>query len=103
MTSNAPVLEGDTLRAAIRAVMDRNLDLDEHDVFIFGSEADRSPSPRSDIDVGVLGPHPVSNVVMRQIREELEGLRTLRVFNVVDLGKTDDSFRDVAFQNAERL
>jgi len=83
--------------------MDRCLDLERFEVFIFGSEADGSSNPRSDIDVGVMGPRPVPNRVMRQIRDELETLRTLRVFDVVDLTKTDDSFRAVVFENAERL
>lgn len=80
-----PVLAGEALRAAIRRS---------------GTGIARG---RSDIDVGILGPRPVPGTVLQQIRDELERLRTLRVFDVVDFSGLDESFRTEALKHAERL
>ena len=98
-----PVLRGDSLRRAIRETIARFVDLKLYEVFIFGSEARADRSDRSDIDIGILGPQPIPGFVMEQIRAELERLRTLRAFDVVDFTKVDESFKSVALQNVERL
>ena len=79
------------------------LDSGRYQVFIFGSEAGSTGTSRSDIDVGILGPAPLPGATMERIRSELEKLRTLRVFDVVDFARVDKSFQDVAMQNVERL
>ena len=101
--SRSPALHGESLRRAIRETMARFVDLNSHEIFIFGSEARSDRDDRSDIDVGILGPHPIPGFVMERIREELERLRTLRTFDVVDFAKVDESFKAVALQNVERL
>ena len=101
--SRNPALRGESLRRAIRETISKFLDLDSHQIFIFGSEAQTDRNDRSDIDVGILGPHPVPGSVMQRIREELERLRTLRAFDVVDFARADESFKAVALQNVERL
>ena len=98
-----PVLEGVALRRAVHQVMEEFLDLDRYDVFIFGSEADGSGTARSDIDLGVLGPEPIPNAVIERIRERLEGLRTLRMFDVVDFCRVDESFKTEALKHVQRL
>ena len=98
-----PALEGAELRRAIKAVMEKFLDLDHYEIFIFGSEATGAGSSRSDIDVGVLGPQAVSNVMIQKIRAELESLRTLRPFDLVDFNRADESFKTAALQHVERL
>ncbi len=103
MSVTKPVLEGVALRRAIRQVMEEFLDLDRYDVFIFGSETAGLGTARSDIDVGVLGPEPVPNAVIQRIRERLEGLRTLRIFDLVDFSRADESFKAEALKHVERL
>ena len=56
-----------------------------HRVVLFGSRATGCASPRSDWDVGVIGPGPVDGAVLERMREALEALPTLRTFDVVDL------------------
>lgn len=98
-----PVLAGNSLRQAIRESVRKFLDLERYQLFIFGSEALGVADRRSDIDVGILGPEPVPGAVMQRIREELETLRTLRPFDVVDFSRVDPSFKAEALEHAERL
>jgi len=98
-----PVLAGDSLRVAIRESVQKFLDLELYKLFIFGSEASGMAERRSDIDIGILGPQPVSGAVMQRIREDLETLRTLRPFDVVDLSRVDEAFKAEALEHAERL
>jgi len=97
------VLSGDSLRRAIRESVQRYLDLEHYELFLFGSEASGAADRRSDIDIGILGPHPVSGVVIQRIRQQLETLRTLRPFDVVDFHAVDESFKVEALKHAERL
>ena len=98
-----PVLSGDDLRKAIRGSVEKFLDLECFQLFLFGSEATGVADRRSDIDIGILGPEPVSGAIMQKIREELETLRTLRVFDIVDFSRADESFRAEALEHARRL
>ena len=98
-----PVLANNSLRLAIRESVQKLLDLNIYKLFIFGSEASGTADRRSDIDIGILGPQPVPGAVMQQIREDLETLRTLRPFDVVDFSRLDESFKAEALEHAERL
>lgn len=103
MPSRQPTLEGPALRSAIRRVLAAFLDLERYDVFIFGSEADGTGTSRSDVDIGILGPEPVSGATIAAIREELARLRTLRAFDVVDFSRAAPAFRTTAMRHAERI
>ena len=98
-----PVLAGNALRVAIREAVQKSLDLNIYKLFIFGSEASGVADRSSDIDVGILGPQPVSGAVMQRIRQDLDALRTLRPFDVVDFSRADESFKAEALEHAERL
>ena len=98
-----PVLAGPSLRRAIRECVQKVLDLERYELFMFGSEASGVADRRSDIDVGILGAQPIPGAVMQHIREELETLRTLRAFDVVDFSSVDESFKAEALAHAERL
>jgi hypothetical protein len=97
------VLDGGALRAAIRAVVERHLDASRYELFLFGSEGAGTATRGSDIDIGILGAEPVPGRAMERIRQELDGLRTLRRFDVVDFCNVDESFRRSALKHAERL
>jgi predicted nucleotidyltransferase len=98
-----PALGGSALRNAVRESVRKHLDLDCYQLFIFGSEASGVADRRSDIDIGILGPQPVPGAVMQAVRQDLETLRTLRSFDVVDLSVADAGFRVEALAHAERL
>jgi predicted nucleotidyltransferase len=101
--SSRPALAGAPLRAAIREAVQKSLDLNVYKLFLFGSEASGMTDRCSDIDIGILGPQPVAGATLQRIREDLGTLRTLRLFDVVDFSRVDESFKDEALQHAERL
>ncbi len=74
-----------------------------HHILLFGSWATLQSLPTSDIDVGILGPGPLDDLVMARIREQIDRLPTLRKIEVVDLWSVEDRFREKAERNAERL
>ena|SRR5436309_2415754 len=91
------------LQRAIREAVGKYLDLSTYELFIFGSETAGTATPQSDIDIGIRGPHPVSKATIQRIRDELETLRTLRVFDIVDLSAVDPSFVQIALRTAEKI
>jgi len=101
--NSPPALRGLALRTAIRTSVEKFLDLDRFQLFVFGSEAMGVADRRSDIDIGILGTEPVPGAIMQQIRDELETLRTLRVFDLVDFSRVDESFKAEALEHAERI
>src|SRR4051794_33485627 len=99
--SSRPPLQGAALRKALRDAASKHLDLTQYELFLFGSEAGASGPSRSDIDVGIRGSQPVPPRTLQKLREELESLRTLRMFDLVDFAKADDSFKKIALQHVE--
>lgn len=96
-------LTGQALRQAIREAVGKHLDLAAYDLFIFGSEASGTGTIRSDIDIGIRGRVPLSPATVLRIREELEKLPTLRIFDVVDFSAADPSFSEVALRRIEKI
>lgn len=90
----APHLE--FTRANIVRVFRKHLDLKLFRIFLFGSEAAGTAKPRSDIDIGIDGPHAVPAETLAKIRDELDELRTLRKFDLVDFKETSEPFREIA-------
>ena len=98
-----PALSPFGLRVGIRGAVGKYLDLTRYRVFLFGSEATGTAAPGSDVDVGIWGPEPIAGAILARIQEELESLRTLRLFDVVDFARADETFRSVALRGSEPL
>lgn len=96
-------LRGEELRRAVRDVVARHSELGQCRAFLFGSEASGSARPDSDIDVGLLAREPLPLAALGAVRAELEELPTLRAFDVVDLSRVDEEFRDQALRHAVPL
>ena len=101
--TSKPALSGNALHQAIRDAVGKHLDLHLYQVFIFGSEATAEATPGSDIDIGFLGPERLTGQVLDKIRTELESLRTLRLFDLVDFSGVDDSFKAIALRKIYSL
>jgi predicted nucleotidyltransferase len=93
----------ESLRSEIRRILNHHLDLKHYRVVLFGSESTGTALHGSDIDIGIEGDHRIPGRIMERIRQELEGIRTLRRFDVVDLSCTDENFKRAALKNAEQL
>ncbi len=84
-------------------IIRRHLPDKELKVFLFGSWAKGSAEPTSDIDIAILGPQPIDDLLLLRIREEINGIPTLRRIDVVDLNNTDERFRDDVLSYARPL
>ena len=78
------------------AIVRRHLPDPAYRVFLFGSRAEGTARPRSDIDIGIEGPAPVPREAMALIEEELEEAPTLYTIEVVDFARVPENFRRVA-------
>lgn len=72
-------------------------------VFIFGSRADNTAGPVSDWDIGVISNINLSGSLIEKARSELENIRTLHSFDLVDFKNTNDNFRKTAIKNVKPL
>ena len=87
----------------IEAVLHRHLPSTQYRAVLFGSRATGSARPGSDWDIGILGPQPLRGAVLQAHRNDLNDLRTLHSFDVVDLTTVPQSFRDVALRHVVNL
>jgi predicted nucleotidyltransferase len=78
------------------AIVRRHVPDPAYRVFLFGSRADGTAHERSDIDIGIDGPHPVPLEALELIRDELEEAPTLYTIDVVDFARVPEKFRRVA-------
>lgn len=91
------------LKREILNLLGKHLDLDQYEVFFFGSRVSGGGDERSDIDVGIEGPEPVLGNVMLDIKEELENLSTLYKVEVIDFFRAGKNFELVAKQHVELI
>ena len=80
------------------AIVRRHLPDPAYRVFLFGSRAEGTAQPRSDIDIGIEGPGPVPREALALIEEELEEAPTLYTIEVVDFARVPENFRRVAIR-----
>ena len=85
------------------AILRRHLPSPEYHAVLFGSRAHGKARPASDWDIGVLGPQRMRGAVIQAIRDDLEALRTLHTYDVVDLTTVPSTFREQALRHAIRL
>lgn len=76
----------DTARFAA-PVIRRHLPDPAYRVLLFGPRATGSAGERSDIDIGIEGPAPVSRAALAAIHDELEEAPTLYTIEVVDFAR----------------
>jgi predicted nucleotidyltransferase len=74
-----------------------------YSALLFGSRATGQARHTSDWDVGLLGPQALQGAIVERIREDLDDIRTLHTFDVVDLTRVPDYFRETALRKVIRL
>jgi len=89
------------LNKEIRDIIGRYLDLSEYQIFFFGSRVSGKGTDRSDIDIGIEGPFPISAEIKFRIEEEIENLPILYQIEIVDFKRVPLEFREVVLQNRE--
>jgi len=91
------------LKKEVLEIVGKYLDLDQYQVFFFGSRVNDQASERSDIDLGIEGPQQVPLGTMAKIRNEIFDLPTLYTIDVVDFKSVDQDFLKVAKDKIESL
>ncbi|PYV13314.1 MAG: nucleotidyltransferase domain-containing protein [Acidobacteria bacterium] len=84
-------------------VIRRHLPATEFKVFLFGSWAKHTAEPASDIDLAVLGPKALDDMLLLRLQEEIAAIPTLRRIDVVDLHRTDERFRQEVLSHGQPL
>lgn len=93
--------EHQRIKDEIIGIIRKNVKAEHYKVFFFGSRANGKATAKSDIDIGIEAEEAVPPRVLSEIRDELENLRTLNKFDLVDFKKADKNFREVAMQSIE--
>ncbi len=91
------------LKKEILEIVGKYLDLKYFKIFFFGSRVNGKNDERSDIDIGIEGPKPISLEVMSQVKEEISNLPILYHIDVIDFKNVDKDFYKVAKQDFEPL
>jgi predicted nucleotidyltransferase len=89
------------LKKEILEIIGRYLDFKKYKVFFFGSRVKEISFPRSDIDIGILGPKEIPAKIKLEIEEEIENLPTLYKIDIVDFKEVSDKFKKEALKNIE--
>jgi len=63
-------------------------------VYLFGSRAKGTARPNSDFDIALEWHSKIPFVTLAKIREKLEELPTLKSFDIIDLNRVSQEFRN---------
>ncbi len=73
------------------------------EVFLIGSRATKTHSPRSDFDFVFDAKEKVPIQILAHIRAATESFHTLKKIDIIDLHRTKEAFRRIAMRDAVRL
>lgn len=88
----------DLLDMIAQVMRDNQARLAGYRVFLFGSRAAGQARPRSDYDIGVIGPAALPARDFFAIEDELESLPTLHKIDWVDFNRVEPRFRERAMR-----
>lgn len=94
-------LTKEEIKKKIKEAAERYIRAPKYKVFFFGSRINGKATNRSDYDIGILAEKQLPPAIVGNIKEELENLRVLQKFDVVDFKNVDDGFKEVAMQTIE--
>ena len=70
-------------------------------VVLFGSRAEGTAQPRSDFDIGIIGPQTLPLKTFYKIEDMLDNIDTLYTLDWVDLNSVGEEFRAEALSHTE--
>ncbi len=91
------------LESEIKAIIGQKLDLNEYELFYFGSRVTDRGDEHSDIDIGIKGPKKVPLNILSEIEEDIEWIPTLYSIDVVDFNSVSDDMKSVALEKIEKI
>jgi len=80
----------------LRHIVCKHLPDPVYKLFIFGSRAEGTHRRFSDVDLGILGPHPVPSQVIFNIQDDLEESDIPYLVDVVDFAAVSEKFKNIA-------
>lgn len=93
----------ENLKQFIRGVVKKYLPDENYKVFFFGSRVRGDNFPRSDIDIGIEGPVPLTVKTKFDLEDALDDFPTLYKFDLVDFTAIDQDFRQEAKKYIEYI
>jgi predicted nucleotidyltransferase len=87
----------------VQEVVSKHLETGTYQLFLIGSQAGRQELKRADIDIAIDAGEKMEGATLAKIQGDLEDLPTLYFFDVVDLHRTDEDFKEIALEKAEQL
>ena len=91
------------LKKEIKEIIGKHIDLNQYQIFFFGSRVTGRGSERSDIDIGIEVVREVPAIAFMDIKEELEQLPILYKIDVVDFKNLSGEFYKVAKEKIEPI
>lgn len=82
-------------------IIKNHIKADHFIVFYFGSRTNGNATERSDIDIGIDVKEKLPPGTLLDIKEDLDKLRTLMKFDVVNFNDASDDFKRIAMKNIE--
>lgn len=87
----------------IVTIVRRTIDMPHYCIFLFGSRASGTANPRSDYDVAIESDHPISAVIMSELREAMDALPVLQKIDLVNVADMSADVRELAFKTRKVL
>ncbi len=95
--------DADKLNKKIVSIVKKHLKRKHFRIFVFGSRVSSENSKFSDIDIGIESRVKIPGSIMTKIKEEINNIRTLYSFDVVDFKRTSKDFKEKALSQKEVL
>lgn len=89
------------LKKELIEILAKYLDLDQYQIFFFGSRTRGDNFPRADIDIGIEGPKEIPAEIKLKIEEEIDQLPILYKFDVIDFRNVSERFKKEALKYIE--
>lgn len=91
------------LKKQIKDIVRFHVNLEQYQLFFFGSRVRGDNFERADIDIGIKGSRSIPLAVKEKIKEELDNLRCLYKFDFIDFKNTSSKFKKEALKYIELL
>lgn len=93
----------DSTYSTILKIISQYLDINNTQIFVFGSRATGKNRPFSDIDIGIISSRSLDANTQLNIQDELDESDIPYRVDVVDFSKVDNKFKEIALQNIIKL
>jgi predicted nucleotidyltransferase len=94
-------MTSDEIKLSVRNIVSKFLAPNSYKPYFFGSRVEGTSNERSDIDIGIESLMPLDNLIIGQIKDELEELPILFKIDFMDFNEVTENFKKIALKNIE--